>query len=369
MQEERFYFWDRMRIWSVYVVLLLHAGMTYMVGVPAWWYVIDRNKSLFFLYLVLLLDIFPMSMLFFIAGHFAPPSLLKHGARDFIVGKIRRIALPWVVGVLVVAPFFAAGSVHALGYPIGDPLTFFTGVFFGSAYQQGHYWFLGVLLAFFLVFLPLAPLWREQDAKPTPINWLLVLACWIGSVALYCAVGSVYPNIDAWFNIGFVLYFQQLRVGGYLLIFLLGAYSWKKRWFEPRPSGSLALAALSFALLLLVATIILRLKLGDEMRGSSLWMYAAAHQGAALLTVLASTLCLRRWGNGEGFLVKTAARASFGLYWIHMPLLMLFAYLLLPFNWPSALKFTLIVLLTLQLGERGTLMYLKRMEGARDAKK
>jgi hypothetical protein len=34
-----------MRIWAVYAVLLLHAGMTYMVGAPAWWYVIDRNHS------------------------------------------------------------------------------------------------------------------------------------------------------------------------------------------------------------------------------------------------------------------------------------------------------------------------------------
>ncbi len=368
MPEERFYFWDRMRIWSVYAVLLLHAGMTYMIGVPAWWYVIDRNQSLFFLYLVLLLDIFPMSMLFFIAGHFASPTLRNRGRVAFFLGKMRRIAVPWVIGVLFVAPFFSAASMRALGYPVGNPLSFYTTLFFGPAYQQGPYWFLGVLLAFFLLFLFIAPFMGEQ-VEPSPINGGAVLFCWIASVGLYYAVGTVQPNIDAWLNVGFVLYFQHLRVGGYLLIFFLGAYAWKKRWFELRPSKTLALAVLVSALFLLGVTVVFRLTLGAEVRGLSLLLYAAVHQGAALLTTFAAALCLRRWGNGEGFLVKTAARASFGLYWVHMIILMLLARLLVNLNWPPGLKFVIIVLLTLQIGERGTLMYLNYRDRRIEEKK
>lgn len=358
-----------MRIWSVYAVVLLHAGMTYMVGVPMWWYVIDRNQSLFFLYLVLLLDIFPMSVLFFVAGHFAPSTLRNRGRAGFFRGKMRRIAVPWVVGVLFVAPFFSAASMRSLGYPVGNPLSFYTNMFFGLAYQQGHYWFLGVLLTFFLLFLFIAPFLGEQDGEPTPINWYFILFCWIASVGFYYAVGIVQPNIDAWLNVGFVLYFQHLRVGGYLLIFLLGGYAWKKRWFELRPSKKLALVVLVSALFLLGVTVVFRLTLGAEVRGLSLLLYAAVHQGAALLTTIAAALCHRRWGNGEGFLVKTAARASFGLYWVHMIVLMPLARLLVNLNWPSGLKFVIIVLLTLQIGERGTLMYLNYRERRIEDKK
>ena len=362
MLGERFYFWDRMRIWSVYAVLLLHAGMTYMVGAPAWWYVIDRNHSLFFLYLVFLLDIFPMSILFFVAGHFAPSTFHGRGKTGFLMGKIRRIAVPWIIGVLFVAPFFSAASMRSLGYPIGNPVTFYTTLFFGPAYQQGVYWFLGVLLAFFLLFLLLAPFLGEQDAEPTPINWCVVLFCWAASVALYYGVGTVQPNIDVWLNVGFVLYFQQLRIGGYLLIFLLGVYVWKKRWFELRPSKTLALGVLLSALVLLCVTVLLRLKLGGELKGLSLLLYGAVHQGAALLTTIAAALCFRRWGNNEGFLVKTSARASFGLYLVHMIVLMPLAHLLANLNWPTGLKFMIIVLLTLQAGGRGTLVYLDYWE-------
>ena len=358
--DTRHYFLDRVRVWSVYAVVLLHVGMNYMVGAPDWWYVQDAQRSTFFLFLVLVMDIFPMSALFFAAGFCAPPSWNKKGALGFLKGKVRRIAIPWVLGVALVAPFFAAATLRALGYPIGNFFTFYTTVFLGPAYQQAHYWFLGILFAFYLLFALAAPFFKTQNEGR--FSWAPVFVCWAVSTALYVLVGQWQPDIDSWLNVGFVLYFQSLRLGGYAAIFLLGAYMWKNKAFERFPSHRQTLLTGMLSVLLLGLTVYLRLKWGNMLSGQSLLLYAAVHQAAAISTTFALLLGCRLWGDEQSSLMDITAKASYGLYWSHMIIMTPIAMLLTPFGWPAWIKFTLVLLLTLQIGERGTLIILEKME-------
>ncbi|MBQ9896603.1 MAG: hypothetical protein IJM40_04735, partial [Synergistaceae bacterium] len=79
----RVYGLDILRFLMIVCVIMLHAAMTYMLFVPEWWYVIDNSKSIYFTMLVVLLDSFPMSVLFYLAGYFAVPSLNKYKFKNF----------------------------------------------------------------------------------------------------------------------------------------------------------------------------------------------------------------------------------------------------------------------------------------------
>ncbi len=230
----RLHFLDHLRATVILLVILLHASMTYMAFAPEWWYVIEPNGSLSFTYLVLVLDVPIMLILFFIAGFFAYGSLEKYGAGRFMRQKLVRIGIPWVFGVLVLAPLVTYLIPFTRGMEISF-LQFWTNDFWGVFYQQSVYWFLGILL---LLFGILAALYRYEprlsdversNATPTPsFLWTF----W-GLTSVWFFVATLVMPADTWQNAARVFVFQPARLllyGGY---FALGIYADRRGWLRP----------------------------------------------------------------------------------------------------------------------------------------
>jgi hypothetical protein len=327
---------------------MLHAAMTYMMFVPQWWYVIDDSNSFGMALLVVFLDSFPMSSLFFLAGYFAPPSLAKRGASRFLYDKFMRIGLPWIIGVLFVAPFFAYASYVKFGLGPVSAFAFMKDFFFGPFYQQGHYWFLGLLFLFLALYAVL-----RKDGEPrgrarlSPVTLIAVL--WLVSViSYYLAAYFIKPAVE-WVNIGYVLYFQHARVIGYAGFFALGVCGWRWGWFTsagwtPNQAGWGIVGILSSAALLY-------------------WKFFAAPALSAtendiLDALLYNTVMISmtlffaglfiKTGGLPGKTVKILAPHSYPIYWLHQIVLMPFAYFLKPFGldvvikWAAACAFTLL---------------------------
>ena len=151
-QSNRIYFLDNLRAFVVVLVIVLHGSMTYMAFAPDWWYVVDRQTSLLFTMLVLLIDVPIMPIMFFIAGYFALPSLDKRGTRGFVTEKTVRVGLPWAFGAIFLAPLTAYMTYVSRQISMGY-LEFWATDFWTKLYQQSVYWYLGVLFAMFLVSL------------------------------------------------------------------------------------------------------------------------------------------------------------------------------------------------------------------------
>ena len=100
----RLHYLDNLRAFVIILVIVLHAAITYMADPPTWWYVIDADRRVVFTWLVLLVDVPIMQVLFFVAGYFAVRSLQHRGPRGFIREKVVRLAIPWVLGVVFLAP-------------------------------------------------------------------------------------------------------------------------------------------------------------------------------------------------------------------------------------------------------------------------
>jgi peptidoglycan/LPS O-acetylase OafA/YrhL len=235
-RNERIPGFDALRFCMVVLVIVLHASMTFMEYAPSWWYVLDDQRYLFFTFLVILLDCFPMSVLFFLAGYFSPPSFNKRGFGSFCADKAKRIGLPWLAGVFFAAPFFAYLTCRNMTGRAVAVKDFIPKMFFGVFYQQAHYWFLGVLLFLFLLYalfaLKAAPgrAATENQSGRKPADAVIIAAAWFISTAAYYAA-SLFKSADAWFNAGYVLYFQQARITAYVLVFALGVYAYRKGWY------------------------------------------------------------------------------------------------------------------------------------------
>ena len=353
-------FLDAYRALLVLAVISLHGAMTYMAYPPAWWYVIHPGGGLLFLLWVLIADTFPMAALFFVSGYFAPASLARKGRGAFLRDKALRIGLPWVAGVLLIAPLFARATWRSLGLPLPPSYgEFVRTVWLGPGYQQAHFWFLGVLLAFFLLFALVGPSFlRPPSPHRSPLG---SLALWWGlsSGAFFLSCLRWHP--DLWIPLG-PFYFQPARIVSYLGAFLLGQRAWLDGWFaRPAPGGaSLALSALAAsASVLPVVLIPLRLS-----QGQSLYLRAAqavAYSSAALFMGLFLLLLCQALLNRPSPMGQFLGQASFGVYWLHQMILMPLAALLIPFDLPLAVKFALGLALTYGLSLALTAAILRRL--------
>lgn len=230
----RLYFLDHLRATIILLVILLHASMTYMAFAPPWWYVIEPDGSLFFTALVLVLDVPNMLILFFIAGFFAYPSLVKYGAGGFVRQKLVRIGLPWVVGVVFLAPLVS----YLIPVTRGTATTyldFWTGAFWGPYYQQSVYWFLGMLLLLFAILALAYRVWprlRDLPRSPVAPSPALLLAFWALMSLWMLAVTLVVPA-DTWSNAFRIVVYQPARLLLYVGYFVLGILADRRGWLRP----------------------------------------------------------------------------------------------------------------------------------------
>ncbi len=219
----RLYFLDHLRAVVILLVVLLHASMTYMAFPPEWWYVIEPENSFLLTLLVLVLDVPNMQILFFIAGFFAYASLEKAGPGPFMRQKVLRIGLPWVVGVVLLAPLVTYLIPVTRGMDVSF-LDFWTGMFWGPFYQQSVYWFLGVLLLLFALLTAFylgEPKLRNLPRESFPPDAELFVKFWALTTLWFFVVTLVLPA-DTWSNALKAIVYQPARLLLYGSYFALG---------------------------------------------------------------------------------------------------------------------------------------------------
>jgi glucan biosynthesis protein C len=100
----RLIFFDNLRYLFVLFVVVEHSAHAWD-GLD-WWAVAEPGISLLAAWLAAFSDVFAMPLLFYIAGYFALPNLQKKGLAGFVVGKLKRLGIPWLICILVVTPIF-----------------------------------------------------------------------------------------------------------------------------------------------------------------------------------------------------------------------------------------------------------------------
>lgn len=361
----RLHFLDNLRAFVIVMVVVLHASITYMAFAPEWWYVVDPDQSLAFTALVLLVDVPNMPALFFVAGFFAIPSLERRGLRGFVREKSVRLAVPWLFGVIFLAPLATYMIYVSRDIPTGY-LEFWTRDFWGPLYQQSVYWFLGVL---FILFLLLAGLY---DARPNgaaiaphaarpPVRFFVAFAALtaLGSMLL-----APRYSVDDWQPLWILLVIQPARIPLYVGYFALGIYAQRRGWFradgyhpEPGPWGIASLVAG-------LAYLVIRMAMPPETEAGRI-AGAMLFGPFCLAAVMYGLAAFERWGNGAGRTWRTLADNSFGIYYVHPLILYPLAHLFVGLAIPSVGKAAILVAVTFAVALAVSALILRRLPGLR----
>ena len=352
-QSSRITFLDNLRAFVIVLVVVLHGLMSYMTDAPPWWYVVDTQNSLFFTVLVLLIDIPIMMIMFFIAGYFALPSLVKRGSARFIKDKFVRVGAPWLVGVLFLAPPTAYLAYYSRAVPM-SLLQFWASDFWTVAYQQAVYWFLGVLFFLFIVFglaYTVSGRLRAAKRQRSMPTWRLFLSFWaLMSFGMFL-MNQLFP-IDTWYGRAYVLVFQPLRVPLYVGYFGLGVRAHLRGWFstegyKPR--------LLPWAVVWLISGL---LYLGNRMfvmptsPGPRLVVqvaHATLFNAFCLSSLLAGAALFQHRVNKSGPFWSSLSANAYGIYYVHPLILYPLAYLFLSVPLPLFVKAPSVILLGLVL--------------------
>lgn len=357
---------DNLRVVVVFLVVVLHAIIGYMEFAPSWWYALDTHRSIVFTYMVLLIDVPIMQIMFFLAGYYTWPSLVRRGPAAFFKDKLRRIGLPWAFGVLILAP----PTAYIIYYSRHSPMslrTFWQTDFWGPAYQQSVYWYLGVLLALFAAAAVLFAAGRGFAAWPPGIRrpkaWQGVLFVVVVSaasipIAARCA-------LDLWSN-NYLFVYQPVRIPDYIGYFFLGFFACRGGWFTEtgfQPRLRLWGPLWGFSGL---AYVIWRM---TPHPGLSPLAFKAAAIVLFNLFCLASlfvlTVLSQRYFAGNGRFWRYQARNSYGVYYLHPLFLYPLAVLFVPLSLSIFLKAVLLVVLSYAISLVASGLILTRLPGLR----
>jgi len=150
-KSNRIYWLDNLRTFMIFLVVLLHAGIVYEssgVGEYIRWVVIDPAKNdISGIFSFIILDIFVIATMFFVAGFFTPNAVEKRSGWEFLKSRLYRLILPWIVATLMLIPLYKVLYLYSRGLPQEHWTTYFH---FSSESLTGMnwLWFLPVLFLF-----------------------------------------------------------------------------------------------------------------------------------------------------------------------------------------------------------------------------
>ena len=342
---------DNLRYLVVLGVIVFHSTSAY---VGATYFVVDPHPGELTRALNRFLISFVMIVLFFVSGYFVLPSLEKKGVVRFIYSKLTRLGVPFVLGVMFLAPIstylaYAAQDYRGLAaagywdfwvaYMSTIPAFPFAHIgarAFSAAMQfhYHHFWYVSVLLALCVVF---ALLWALKErvfgqrlvlvrsAAPSNAAVSLAIVVFAGLATLTNGVGRLLvavPGMEPLLN---VLGTSPWQLPAMSLWFAMGIYAYRKRWFV---DGTYPGHLVGWVVVWLVVLF------SDELGLRMSW-YAV--QGAVYIALLSGLAF--RFLNRPSPIHASLAANSYPMFIIHYPIVVLLQLMLLGVGVPTWLKF------------------------------
>jgi len=369
----RLHYLDNIRSLIIVCVLVFHGILPYS-GICPWWYVNDQPPIPQALYFMIFLEPILMPVLFLISGMLARPSYERNGPRRFMVGKVKRLVVPFLLCTFLFSPIMPFIRTMQRSAEAGIDGTGFwsfwiefassgSDVYAGSAASDtdlvvNQYWFLLLLFLFFTAFCVYRlmsrmamdpPRVRGSEDQPSRKALLVLLTAFGLVLALAYAVSGTFIDTNVWVTAGSLFQIQPARAPIYLAFFLLGIYVQRQNLLP----GILGIAKprVWFIFSIMTAAVYLTAVLMTFPPAEPSLPIQFAARLLRILFLLPTTLFLlsffSRYLNGTGMVWQKLASNSYNIYLIHMVPQVVLQLLALSWPVPSQLKFAVICLLTL----------------------
>ena len=309
--------------------------------------------------------------MFFVAGYFALPSLAKRGPDKFLKDKFIRVGVPWIIGVLFLAPLTAYMGYIRWGKTM-NYLQFWNTDFWTVAYQQSVYWYLGVLFFFFFLLVlafDISERLRSAERQISQPTWKLFLSFWALMSLGMILMNQFFP-IDAWYTRFKILVFQPMGVPPYIGYFALGIYAHLNGWFTAKGYKPRLLpwaVVWLFSGLLYLANRMFVMPANPDPVLAIQAAHAVLFNALCLSSLMVGTSFFQQFVNKSTRFWNSLSANSYGIYYIHPLILYPLAYLFLPVSLPLFVKAPLVILLGLSLSWAASAFVLTRVPIVRRA--
>lgn len=345
---------DALRGLALLLGVVLHACMSFLPSPAPIWMVADRQPTLWAAATFFFIHSFRMLVFFLLAGFFARFLLHRRGTRGFLLDRAKRITLPLIVFWPPTLAAIIALTVWNIRLQTGGsvpPELLETPPLSLHNFPLTHLWFLYLLTLIYVVFLPLRALvgqipgaergiraaTRLTGLPSAPLVFMLPTMAaltaqqnWLAWFGIPTPDQSLIPNLPA------VVAYGSAFVVGWLLHRQPENLEWVARAWPF--SLALALGSMTISLNILGLRPALQATSGD---GQTILAYTVALSGWAWTYALLGLSwrflqAPRRW-------LRSLAEASYWIYLLHLPLVVLLQVLMARQPWPAPLKLVVIV--------------------------
>ena len=367
--ENRILFLDNLRYLMIVFIVLTHAAASYGTF-GRYWAVGDSDRLIVcFDITMVIIDVFSMPVLFFLAGYFALPNIQKKGFGIFLKDKFMRLGIPLLIGVIFIVPIIT--YIYHYNHLGGQPLLnygqfwinwmksasdFHIGFLYPSIISFNHnvYWFISLLLFFFIIFgiiytlkKRFFPLSSIQEKRHSGKIMLLVML----SVGLLCIIMRTsvtvipYPYPNPWLVIAGVLQFQTWRLPAYIIYFALGIYAFSRKWFvKDNNFPGHPLLWLSICIVLCFVYLVIMKNYISNPADTELRFISGCFLSflRATFLIVFMSIAFRYW-NRPHKINESLAANSYNIYLIHLPIVVVLQLLLVNLTGtPSLIKFGIV---------------------------
>jgi len=156
-ESKRIYAIDYLRAFNILGTVVFHSCLAYSPaiqerlssGLKAQMPLIDYTTQFPFMDILLVVrSTYSMQLMFLISGLFSWSSLSKRGEFRYVIERLKRLALPFLVGILAIIPLAYYPRTLLEGEYDPTLLEFFKSYLWHGPYQGLHLWFLWLLVAF-----------------------------------------------------------------------------------------------------------------------------------------------------------------------------------------------------------------------------
>lgn len=357
---------DGVRAAAMLLGISLHASVSFLMAPPpVRWPALDTHRSMGFDLFLGLVHMFRMPLFFVVAGFFGRLLYQRMGAHGFIQHRLKRVLLPFVVGLVTLVPlvelaYFHGASVAGRLPPGQTTWTALTEFVVSGAilrdFSSYHLWFLYYLMMFYACALVGLPLARRLLSETTlqrldgAMRRVMKKAGWRPLVLSVPTVLVLLPMVSGTMDTPVTLMPMPRVLVAYGLFFSFGWMLQRQPELLPELKRGAWTSVLLAMFVLLPAFIALHSSIPPAGEAWLSWQKLAAMSVHALiiwLMILGGMGLALRYLDRPSPVIRYVADASYWLYLIHVPIIMYLQVVMAPLDLPALVKFALIHLVAL----------------------
>jgi len=229
LKYDRLLYLDYIRGFIVILVVLQHATQCYAhYWGGRFWFVPAPDRSTSFDILFMYTDSFAMQALFFVAGIFVLPSLMRRGWKGFVREKLIHLGVPFALGVIFIVPLLMYPKYYLTKDPYMSYWEFWTTIFFTHCLSSGGFWFLALLLILSFIIVVLHSTFPQLTSLLGKFVSIIVRRPLVGFLivgetgAALIGISDLIWGAPWWIGFLSLFYVRANMFFSYILYFLLG---------------------------------------------------------------------------------------------------------------------------------------------------